>query len=210
MAEQFPNARITAVSNSATQRQHIEARCRERGWSHVRVVTCDVNVLALPAAAYDRCVSVEMFEHMRNYHDLLARIAHWLRPGGKLFVHIFAHRERAYPFETDGADNWMGRHFFTGGIMPSAHTLLHFQDDLRLEERWFLDGTHYARTANHWLANQDARREQARAVLAQAYGAPLAGLWHQRWRMFWMACAELFGYDGGQQWGVAHYRYTRP
>ncbi|OCZ66678.1 cyclopropane-fatty-acyl-phospholipid synthase [Achromobacter xylosoxidans] len=210
MAEQFPNARITAVSNSATQRQHIEARCRERGWSHVRVVTSDVNVLSLPAAAYDRCVSVEMFEHMRNYQDLLARIAGWLRPGGKLFVHIFAHRERAYPFETEGADNWMGRHFFTGGIMPSAHTLLHFQHDLRLQERWFLDGTHYARTANHWLANQDARSGQARAVLEQAYGAPLAGLWHQRWRMFWMACAELFGYEDGQQWGVAHYRFERP
>lgn len=210
MAEQYPNARITAVSNSATQRQHIEAQCRARGWNHVRVVTCDVNVLSLPGAAFDRCVSVEMFEHMRNYQDLLARISQWLRPGGKLFVHIFAHRERAYPFETDGAGNWMGRHFFTGGIMPSAHTLLHFQQDLTLEERWFLDGTHYARTANHWLANQDARAEPARAALAQAYGAPLAGLWHQRWRMFWMACAELFGYDDGQQWGVAHYRYTRP
>ena len=209
MAEHFPNARITAVSNSATQRQHIEARCRERGWRHVQVITCDVNVLSLPHAAYDRCVSVEMFEHMRNYQDLMARIGQWLRPGGKLFVHIFAHRERAYPFETGGAGNWMGRHFFTGGIMPAADTLLHFQRDLQLEAKWFLNGTHYARTANHWLANQDARREQARAVLTSAYG-PQAGLWNQRWRMFWMACAELFGYDEGQQWGVGHYRFTRP
>lgn len=209
MAEHFPNARITAVSNSATQRQHIEARCRERGWRHVQVITCDVNVLSLPAGAYDRCVSVEMFEHMRNYQDLIARIGQWLRPGGKLFVHIFAHRERAYPFETGGAGNWMGRHFFTGGIMPAADTLLHFQRDLQLEAKWFLNGTHYARTANHWLANQDARREQARSVLTQAYG-PHAGLWNQRWRMFWMACAELFGYDDGQQWGVGHYRFTRP
>lgn len=209
MAEHFPNARITAVSNSATQRQHIEARCRERGWRHVQVITCDVNVLSLPAGAYDRCVSVEMFEHMRNYQDLMARIGQWLRPGGKLFVHIFAHRERAYPFETGGAGNWMGRHFFTGGIMPAADTLLHFQRDLQLEAKWFLNGTHYARTANHWLANQDARREQAKSVLTQAYG-PHAGLWNQRWRMFWMACAELFGYDDGQQWGVGHYRFTRP
>lgn len=209
MAEHFPNARITAVSNSATQRQHIEARCRERGWRHVQVITCDVNVLSLPAGAYDRCVSVEMFEHMRNYQDLMARIGQWLRPGGKLFVHIFAHRERAYPFETGGAGNWMGRHFFTGGIMPAADTLLHFQRDLQLEAKWFLNGTHYARTANHWLANQDARREQAKSVLTQAYG-PHAGLWNQRWRMFWMACAELFGYDDGQQWGVGHYRFTCP
>lgn len=210
MAEHYPNARITAVSNSATQRQHIEARCRERGWQHVRVITCDVNVLALPAGAYDRCVSVEMFEHMRNYQDLMARIGQWLRPAGKLFVHIFAHRERAYPFETEGADNWMGRHFFTGGIMPAADTLLHFQRDLQLEERWFVDGTHYERTANHWLANQDAHGAAARAVLSQAYGPRLADLWHQRWRMFWMACAELFGYEAGQQWGVGHYRFTRP
>ncbi|EJO28245.1 SAM-dependent methyltransferase [Achromobacter marplatensis] len=209
MAEHFPNARITAVSNSATQRQHIEARCRERGWRHVQVITCDVNVLSLPASTYDRCVSVEMFEHMRNYQDLMARIGQWLRLGGKLFVHIFAHRERAYPFETGGAGNWMGRHFFTGGIMPAADTLLHFQRDVQLEAKWFLNGTHYARTANHWLANQDARREQARSVLTQAYG-PHAGLWNQRWRMFWMACAELFGYDDGQQWGVGHYRFTRP
>ncbi|KAG1386127.1 hypothetical protein G6F59_017013 [Rhizopus arrhizus] len=133
-----------------------------------------------------------MFEHMRNYQDLIARIGQWLRPGGKLFVHIFAHRERAYPFETGGAGNWMGRHFFTGGIMPAADTLLHFQRDLQLEAKWFLNGTHYARTANHWLANQDARREQARSVLPQAYGPP-AGLWAPRWRLFWMACAALCG-----------------
>ncbi|ARP82866.1 SAM-dependent methyltransferase [Bordetella genomosp. 8] len=209
MAEQFPHARITAVSNSVTQRQHIEARCRERGWRHVRVLTCDVNVLSLPHGAYDRCVSIEMFEHMRNYQALMANIARWLYPAGKLFVHIFAHRERAYPFETAGADNWMGRHFFTGGIMPAASTLLHFQGDLQLEDRWFLDGTHYQRTANHWLANQDARADRARKALAGAYG-PLAGLWHQRWRMFWMACAELFGYDDGQQWGVGHYLFSHP
>ncbi|ALM86815.1 cyclopropane-fatty-acyl-phospholipid synthase family protein [Bordetella sp. N] len=209
MAEHFPNARITAVSNSATQRQHIEAQCRARGWERVRVITSDVNVLSLPSETYDRCVSVEMFEHMRNYQDLLGRISQWLRPGGRLFVHIFAHRERAYPFETDGADNWMGRHFFTGGIMPAASTLLHFQRDLQLESRWFMDGTHYERTANHWLANQDARAAQAKAVLTEAYG-PLADLWHQRWRMFWMACAELFGFEDGQQWGVAHYLFTRP
>lgn len=209
MAEQYPNARITAVSNSATQRQHIEAQCRARGWTHVQVRTCDVNVLSLPASAYDRCVSVEMFEHMRNYQDLMGRIGQWLRPGGRLFVHIFVHRERAYPFETDGAGNWMGRHFFTGGIMPAFNTLLHFQRDLQLEQQWFVDGRHYEKTANHWLANQDGRAADARAVLAKAYGDALAGLWHQRWRMFWMACAELFGYDGGQQWGVAHYCFVR-
>lgn len=210
MAARYPNARITAVSNSASQRLHIQQQCQLRGLSNVEVITCDVNTLQLPEAEFDRCVSVEMFEHMRNYQDLMARIATWLRPGAKLFVHIFAHRHLMYPFETEGADNWLGRHFFTGGIMPSADTLLWFQRDLHIEARWLIDGTHYARTANHWLANQDAHRDAALAVLQEAYGARLAALWLQRWRMFWMACAELFGYDDGQEWMVAHYRFTRP
>lgn len=210
MAERFPDARITAVSNSRSQRAHIEAQCSARGLSNVRVITCDVNVLALPAAQFDRCVSIEMFEHMRNYETLLGRIAAWLKPGGKLFVHIFAHQTLMYPFETPGEGNWMGRHFFTGGLMPAADTLLWFQRDLHLEERWKVDGTHYQRTADHWLKNQDSRRSEVMSVLESAYGEILAPLWFQRWRMFWMACAELFGYAGGQEWGVMHYRFARP
>ena len=208
MARHYPNARITAVSNSAPQRAFIEAQCRERGFANVRVITCDVNRLELPASNFDRCVSVEMFEHMRNYATLLGRIGGWLRPGGKLFVHIFCHRTLLYPFETAGDDNWMGRHFFTGGLMPVADTLLWFQDALRIEDRWLVDGTHYERTANHWLANQDARRDEVMAILREAYG-DAAKLWFQRWRMFWMACAELFGYDHGREWMVAHYRFTK-
>ncbi len=207
MAERLPHARITAVSNSHGQRAHIEAQCRARGLGNVRVITCDVNRLTLPARAFDRCVSVEMFEHLRNYDVLLARIAAWLRPEGLLFAHIFAHRELLYPFETDGESDWMARHFFTGGLMPAADTLLHFQHDLLLQQRWLLDGTHYQRTANHWLARQDQQRDVLMAVLRQTYGEAAAPLWWQRWRMFWMACAELFGYDHGQQWLVAHYLF---
>jgi cyclopropane-fatty-acyl-phospholipid synthase len=133
-----------------------------------------------------------------------------LRPQGKLFVHIFAHRSLMYPFETAGDDNWMGRHFFTGGFMPASDTLLWFQRDLKIEQRWHIDGTHYQRTANHWLANQDARRDQILSTLASAYGSKAAPLWFQRWRMFWMSCAELFGYANGQEWLVAHYRFFRP
>ncbi|NII53198.1 cyclopropane-fatty-acyl-phospholipid synthase [Lutibacter sp. SG786] len=210
MAQRYPHARITAVSNSSSQREHIEGQCRARGLANVRVVTCDVNTLELDPAQFDRCVSVEMFEHMRNYDTLMKRIALWLRPGGKLFVHIFAHRTLMYPFETQGDDNWMGRHFFTGGLMPASDTLLWFQSALHIEQRWHVDGTHYQRTANHWLANQDARREQVMHVLSQAYGAKSASLWFQRWRMFWMSCAELFGYADGQEWLVAHYRFVRP
>ncbi len=208
MAERYPGSRITAVSNSRPQREYIQARCAERGLGNVRVITCDANRLELPEAGFDRCVSIEMFEHMRNYETLLGNIARWLRPHGSLFVHIFCHRTLLYPFETEGQDNWMGRHFFTGGLMPSADTLLWFQRDLRLRERWLVDGTHYERTANAWLARQDAREETLMPILRQAYG-DRAGLWFQRWRMFWMSCAELFANRRGQEWMVAHYRFEK-
>ena len=209
MAERYRHSRITAVSNSRPQREFIETRCRERGIQNVRVLTRDVNQLQLPGATFDRCVSIEMFEHMRNYATLLRHIAGWLREGGKLFAHIFCHRDLLYPFETEGQDNWMGRHFFTGGLMPSADMLAFFQDDLRLEQRWLLDGRHYERTANHWLHAQDENAEQILRVLGAAYGTT-AELWLHRWRLFWMACAELFGYADGSQWLVAHYRFARP
>ena len=209
MAERLPNAQITAVSNSHGQRRHIEAQCHARGLSNVRVLTRDVNALLLDAGRFDRCVSIEMFEHMRNYATLMQRIATWLAPGGKLFAHLFAHRTLLYPFETTGHDNWLGRHFFTGGLMPSTDTLLHFQSHLTLEHRWLIDGTHYGRTADLWLANQDEHREQVMGVLCAAYGAG-APLWFARWRIFWMACAELFGYAHGNEWLVAHYRFVRP
>jgi cyclopropane-fatty-acyl-phospholipid synthase len=210
MAERYRHARIVAVSNSQQQRQHIEAQCRERGLNNVHVITMDVNRLEIDPDSFDRCVSIEMFEHMRNYETLLGRIGRWLRPGGKLFVHIFAHQTLMYPFETEGDDNWMGRHFFTGGLMPASDTLLWFQRDLRIEQRWHVDGTHYERTANHWLLNQDSRRDQVMDTLVRAYGQKTAALWFQRWRMFWMSCAELFGYDHGQEWLVTHYRFARP
>jgi cyclopropane-fatty-acyl-phospholipid synthase len=208
MAERYRYSRITAVSNSRSQREFIEACCRERGIDNVRVLTCDVNQLALSASAFDRCVSIEMFEHVRNYDTLLRRIARWLRGDGELFVHIFCHRDLLYPFETRGRENWMGRHFFTGGLMPSTETLAFFQRDLRLAQRWLVDGRHYERTANHWLRAQDRNSEQVLSILREAYGDS-AELWLQRWRLFWMACAELFGYAGGSEWLVAHYRFVR-
>jgi cyclopropane-fatty-acyl-phospholipid synthase len=209
MAARYPDARITAVSNSRPQREFIEARCAERGLRNVDILTADVNRLVLDEGRFDRVVSIEMFEHMRNYQQLLRRIGRWLRPDGKLFVHIFCHRTLAYPFESAGADNWMGRHFFTGGLMPAADTLLHFQDDLAIEARWLLPGTHYQRTANAWLENQDRHRDAVLDVLRRTYGVNDAGLWNQRWRMFWMACAELFGHAEGSEWMIAHYRFRR-
>ena len=209
MAKRYPDARITAVSNSNPQREHIEARCRRDGLENVRVITQDVNQLELPGDTFDRVVLVEMFEHVRNYQILLERISTWLKPGGKLFVHIFCHRELMYPFETDADDDWMGRHFFTGGLMPAADTFLHFQQHMAMEQTWRLSGAHYEKTANAWLARQDANREEILGVLADTYGENGAKLWHQRWRMFWMACAELFGYADGNEWLVGHYLFQR-
>lgn len=209
MAARYPNARIIAVSNSQSQRAYIEEQCRRRSIGNVRVVTQDVNFLELEDGQFDRCVSIEMFEHMRNYQTLMRRVSEWLRPGGKLFVHCFAHRTFMYPFETQGSGNWLGRHFFTGGLMPAADTLLWFQRDLRIEERWLLSGSHYQRTANAWLRNQDSCRRAVLGVLAETYGPQSAALWFQRWRMFWMACAELFGYAEGGEWLIGQYRFAR-
>lgn len=208
MAEHYPNARITGVSNSASQREHILARCGERGLGNVEILTRDVNQLQLDAR-FNRVVSVEMFEHVRNYKLLFERIACWLEDDGSLFTHIFCHRYLMYPFEDEGCDDWMARYFFTGGLMPSADTFLHFQDDLVLRERWLVSGTHYQKTANQWLANQDARSDEVLKILGAVYGEANARVWSQRWRMFWMACAELFGYRDGNEWLIAHYRFDK-
>jgi len=205
MAGQYPASSITAVSNSASQREWIMQRAEVLGYDNLEVITCDVNRLELDRR-FDRVVSVEMFEHVRNYRELLARIAGWLNDDGLVFVHIFCHRTLMYPFETTGNDDWMGRHFFTGGLMPAADTLAFFQDDLRLERRWLVNGRHYARTARAWLENLDARRRQARAALETVAGDDVDRKL-QRWRMFFMACEELFAYRGGNEWLVGHYRF---
>jgi cyclopropane-fatty-acyl-phospholipid synthase len=211
MAARHPSAHITAVSNSAPQRAFIEARARARGLSNVTVLTRDANVLEFPAGTtFDRVVSVEMFEHVRNHEALMARIAGWLRPGGTLFVHIFAHREHVYPFEVCNADDWMARWFFTGGLMPSDDLLLHFQRDLALRGHWRVDGRHYERTCRDWLANMDRERAVLEPLLAATYGADACRRWWVRWRVFFLACAELFGYAGGREWFVSHYLFEKP
>lgn len=208
MAAQFPTSHIVAVSNSAPQRDFILRQARARGLDNLEVRTADINTFEF-GDRVDRIVSVEMFEHVRNYRVLFRRLAGWLTDEGRLFVHVFAHRRFAYPFDVRGPSDWMARYFFTGGMMPSDDLFLHVQDAFTVDAHWRLSGTHYERTANAWLANMDRHRAEVDAVLAHAYGADEVTRWRVRWRVFFMACAEMFGYRGGEEWIVSHYRFRK-
>jgi len=207
IAEHYPACRVTAVSNSHSQREFIEEQAEQAGLDNLEVITRDMNDFAAEDE-YDRVVSIEMFEHMRNHRELLRRISTWLKPAGKLFTHIFCHRQFVYPFESSGPADWMAEHFFTGGIMPSEELLAHYQEDLILDRRWRWNGKHYARTCRAWLENSDQRREQVLPILAATYGESEATKWLMRWRMFFMACEELFAFRGGNEWWVAHYLFS--
>jgi cyclopropane-fatty-acyl-phospholipid synthase len=210
MARKFPDSSIIALSNSNSQREWIESRAKSENLRNVRILTrniVEVTDLQEEFGEFDRVVSVEMFEHLRNYELLFSRISKWLKPSGELFVHIFTHRDASYFFETDGEDNWMGRYFFTGGQMPAQDLFLDFQRDLLLVDQWAWSGTHYGETSERWLQNLDHNRDAVLTIFRQTYGEKNAIIWLNRWRIFFMACAELFNFDQGREWGVTHYRF---
>lgn len=212
MAENYPNCKITGLSNSWTQREFIEGEARRKGYKNLKIVTGDITKITRiesGQSSFDLVMSIEMFEHMKNYKALLNKISKWIKKEGKLFVHIFCHDKYIYNFETEGPGNWMGRYFFTGGTMGSDDILSYFQDELKVVERWRVDGRHYAQTSEDWLQNFDKNVEEIRAILRSTYGNAEAKKWEAYWRTFYMAVAELFGYNNGQEWYVAHYLFEK-
>jgi cyclopropane-fatty-acyl-phospholipid synthase len=213
LAQRFPDSQIVGLSNSRGQRQFILDEAQARGLTNLEIVTGNIAEFDFPSngrtAGFDRIVSIEMFEHMKNYGALLAKLARWMRADARLFVHIFAHRTLAYHFEEKDRSDWMTRYFFAGGIMPSQNLLLHFQDHVQILDTWWVDGRHYERTANDWLASLDRRRASILEIFRSRYGTDEAFIWLNRWRMFYMAVAELFGYREGQEWGVGHYLFAK-
>lgn len=204
MARQFPNAKVVAVSNSHSQRMHVQGEAAALGLTNLIVITADMNGFD-PARSFDRIVSVEMFEHMTNWRELLARVRSWLKPQGRFFMHIFTHRASAYLFDRNDRNDWIARNFFTGGVMPSHHLIYQYADLFEVEKEWRWSGEHYRRTAQDWLANFDANRAEIETILRRVYGDDTS-LWMRRWRWFFLATAGLFGFSGGSEWGVSHYR----
>jgi len=204
MAEQFPSAKIVAVSNSHSQRMHIQGEGAARGLKNLSVITADMNAFD-PGRQFDRIVSVEMFEHMINWRELLARVRSWLKPDGRFFMHIFTHRTSAYLFDRNDKDDWIAQHFFTGGVMPSHHLVRQYADLFEVEKEWRWSGEHYARTAQDWLSNFDSHASEIETILRGVYGEETQ-LWMRRWRWFFLATAGLFGCASGSEWGVSHYR----
>ena len=208
MAAKYPNSRITVVSNSQTQKEYIDDQADERGLKNLKVITADMNNFDTNDC-FDRVVSVEMFEHMRNYKTLLAKIASFLKLEGKLWIHIFVHKEYAYLYEVKDESDWMSKYFFTGGIMPSDDLMLYFNDDLVVEKHLHVKGTNYGKTAEAWLANMDMKKNEIMPIFEQTYGVDQAVKWWVYWRLFYMACAELFLYNDGNEWFVSHYLFHK-
>lgn len=208
MAKKYPKARITGVSNSHTQKEYIDSETKKRGLDNLTIITADMNSFDTDKK-FDRVVSVEMFEHMRNYEKLLEKVSSFLVDGGKLFVHIFTHKEYSYLFEVKDETDWMSKYFFTGGIMPSDDLLLYFSKHVGIEKHWHVSGLHYNKTSEAWLSNMDKNISEVKKIFSQTYGKENVTKWIVYWRLFFMACAELWGYNNGEEWIVSHYLFSK-
>lgn len=208
LAEKFPKSKIVAVSNSKTQKEYIDAAAKEKKIKNLTIITQDMNVFTTKDK-FDKIVSVEMLEHMKNYQVLFKKISSFLKSGGKFFIHIFSHKDFAYPFEVRDESDWMAKYFFTGGMMPSHNLFLHFQDDLSIEKQWTVDGTHYGKTSEAWLKNMDKNKSKILPIFEKTYGKENVTKWWVYWRVFFLACAELWDYDDGQEWIVSHYLFRK-
>ena len=208
IASNYPLSEVVAVSNSHSQRAYIESKVEERGLTNLRILTCDINEYK-PEDTFDRVVSIEMFEHVRNHRQLLNLINDWLVPGGKLFTHIFSHCKYTYLFDVKSESDWMSKYFFTGGIMPSVELLNIASDKLEEEARWMVNGKNYSRTLEAWLKKHDAELATVNKAFIDCYGLKKAKIWEQRWRIFYMACSELFAYNDGKEWLVMHYLFVK-
>ncbi|MBP6705144.1 MAG: class I SAM-dependent methyltransferase [Vicinamibacteria bacterium] len=205
LAERFPTCRIFAVSNSRPQREFITGRARVLKLTNIEIETADISHWS-PTRSFDRVVSVEMFEHLRNWPEMFRRVASWMKPEGRFFMHVFTHKAHSYAFTDEGEDDFMARHFFTGGMMPADGLAPSLSEHLVVEERFQVEGTHYARTAAAWLANMDAHRPEIEALFTRTYGDQAKKFWHY-WRVFFMSCEELWAFDSGREWLVSHYRF---
>lgn len=208
MAKKYPQSTFTVVSNSRTQKLYIDEQAKQRGISNLTVITVNINDFTIDQT-FDRVVSVEMFEHMRNYQKLMKKVADCLKPGGKLFVHIFTHKDVAYKFEVIDETDWMSKYFFTGGIMPSDDLLLYFNEELSIEQHWHVSGMHYSKTSEAWLQNMDKHKAEIIPLFEDTYGKDQSVKWWVYWRIFYMACAELWGYNNGEEWIVSHYLFHK-
>jgi cyclopropane-fatty-acyl-phospholipid synthase len=204
IAERYPSCRVTAMSNSRHQIDHVGTACDDANINTVSAVAADIASFE-PGHRFDRIISVEMLEHVRNYQSLFARMRRWLAPEGRVFVHVFSHARFPYTFSAEDPRDWMGSRFFSGGQMPAHDLFLQFEDDLVTEQRWWLSGGHYARTLEEWLRRYDDHAEAIRPILARTYGEEAASDWGVDWRLFFLVCAETWAYGGGQEWGVSHY-----
>jgi cyclopropane-fatty-acyl-phospholipid synthase len=208
IAEKYPKCKITAVSNSKTQKEFIDSVCKEKGFKNLQVITADMNVFTTKKK-FDRLMSVEMLEHMKNYEILFEKFSSFMKEDALFFVHIFTHKTYAYAFEARDESDWMAKYFFTGGQMPSDDLFHYFQKDLTLKNHWIVNGTHYQKTSEAWLAKMDENKEEIMPIFENTYGKENAVKWWVYWRVFYMACAELWGFRGGEEWLVSHYLFQK-